>query len=54
VRHSFPFYSKRFEHKIFRKEVIRGVRLLPTQEEKIKYLQQIGADYWFPDEITYS
>lgn len=53
VRHRFPFYSKGFEHKIFRKEMISGVKLLPTQEEKIKYLQQIGADYWFPDEITY-
>jgi len=53
VRHRFPFYSKGFEHKIFRKEVISGVKLLPTQEEKIKYLRQIGADYWFPDEITY-
>jgi len=24
-----------------------------TKEEKIEYLEQIKADYWFPGEITY-
>jgi len=53
VRHRFPFYSNRFEHKRVGKEVMRAVKLLPTREEKIQYLQQIGVDYWFPDKITY-
>lgn len=52
VRHRFPFYSKGFEHKLFDKDVIRKVKLLPTKEEKIKFLQQIEADFWFPAEIS--
>jgi hypothetical protein len=53
VRHGFPFYSKGFENKTFAKEVMRKVKLLAIREEKIKYLQQIKADYWLPDEISY-
>ncbi len=53
VRPGFPFYSKDFERKIFGEEVRRAVKLLATTEEKIWYLQQMKADYWLPDEITY-
>ncbi|MBE0515901.1 MAG: cobalamin B12-binding domain-containing protein [Methanophagales archaeon] len=53
VRHSFPFFSNVFEKKRVEKEVIRAAKLIKTKEEKIRYLQQIQADYWFPDEITY-
>jgi hypothetical protein len=52
VRHRFPFYSNSFEHKRIEKEVMRTIKLA-RKEDKIKYLQQIKADYWFPDEITY-
>jgi hypothetical protein len=34
-------------------EIMRVTKLKETKEEKIKYLQQIKADYWLPDEITY-
>lgn len=53
VRHRFPFHSKGFEHKIFSKEVMNKAKDFSTKEKTIKYLQQIGADYWFPDEIRY-
>jgi len=53
VRHGFPFYSKNFERKRVEKEVMKRVKHMATKEEKINYLQQIKADYWFPDEITY-
>jgi len=53
VRHRFPFYSTIFEHKKVEKEVMKAVKFLATKEDKIRYLQQINADYWFPDEITY-
>gem|GEM_PF-6183768 len=32
---------------------MKAVKFLATKEDKIRYLQQINADYWFPDEITY-
>ena len=54
VRHRFPFHSKIFEHKKVDKDAMRTVKFLTTKEEKIRYLQQINANYWFPDEITHS
>lgn len=53
VRHRFPFYSKGFEKKIFGKEEMIKVKSLFTKEKKIRYMQQIGADFWFPDETRY-
>ena len=53
VRHGFQYYSKDFERKRVEKEVMKRVKHMATKEEKIKYLQQIKVDYWFPDEITY-
>ena len=53
VRHRFPFYSKGFEREIFSKEEIKRVNDFSKKRDKIKYLQQLGADYWFPDKITY-
>jgi len=52
VRHHFSFYSKGFEHKLFGKRAMRKANLL-SREEIVNYLQRIGADYWFPDEINY-
>jgi len=53
VRHGFPFYPKDFERKRVKDEIMRATKHKETKEEKIKYLQQIKADCWFPDEITY-
>lgn len=53
VRHGFPFYSKSFEHKRFGKDIMQKVRNLKTIDEKIKYMESIGADYWIPNKITY-
>jgi hypothetical protein len=53
VRHRFPFFSKIYEKKRVKDEIMRVTKLKETKEEKIKYLQQIKADYWLPDEITY-
>lgn len=53
VRHGFPFYSKSFEHKKFGKEIMNKIRSLKTLEEKIRYMDSIGADYWIPSKITY-
>lgn len=49
VRYGYPFYSKSFEHKIFGKNIRKKVKEIPTLEEKIKYLNSIGANYWIPD-----
>jgi hypothetical protein len=53
VRHGFPFYSKSFEHKKYGREIIKKVRGLKTMEEKKKFLESIGADYWLPSEVRY-
>ena len=53
IRPGFPFYSKDFERKRVKDEIMRDTKHKETKEEKIKYLQQIKADYWFPDKITY-
>jgi hypothetical protein len=34
-------------------EIMRATKHKESKEEKIKYLQQIKVDYWFPDKITY-
>lgn len=53
VRHGFPFYSKDFEHKQIKDEIMRRTKLMKTKKEKIKYLEKNGIDYWFPEHVTY-
>lgn len=54
VRQGFPFYSKDFERKQFDKEIMKKIRNLKTMEDKIKYMESIGVNYWIPDQTTYS
>lgn len=51
VRYGFPFYSRAFENKSQGKDVRRKVKELRTLIEKAALLENIGADYWFPDRI---
>ena len=53
VRHRFPFYSKEFERKRVKDEIMRATKHKKTKEEKIKYLEEKGINFWLPDEITY-
>lgn len=53
VRHNFPFYSKEFERKRVKDEIMRATKRKETKEEKIKYLEEKGLSFWLPDEITY-
>ena len=53
VRHGFPFYSKRFEHKKFGKEIMRKVKELKNINDKIRFLKSIEADFWVPEDIRY-
>lgn len=53
MRQGFPFYSKYFERKKVGREITRKVKELKTINEKIKFMDSIGADYWFPDKIRY-
>jgi hypothetical protein len=54
IRHGFPFYSKAFEHKTFGKIIMKKVKKAKNIETKKKILDKIGADYWFPGEISNS
>jgi len=51
IRQRFPFYSKYFERKKVGREVTRKVKELRKIKEKIKFLESIEADYWFPGKI---
>ncbi|HEY8362752.1 MAG TPA: cobalamin-dependent protein [Tissierellaceae bacterium] len=53
VRHSFPFYSKSFEHKRFSKEFMGKISNLRTIDEKIGYMKTEEIDYWIPSQVTY-
>jgi len=53
VRHNFPFYSRSFEHKKFGKEIMRKLKGLENMTDKIRFLESIRVDYWFPDKIRY-
>ncbi len=53
VRQGFPFYSKFFERKKVGREITRKVKELKNIENKIKFMDSIGADCWFPDKIKY-
>lgn len=57
IRHGFSFYSKDLERMRFSKkkikQIIKTTEKMKTKEKKKKYLEKEGADYWFPDEITY-
>ncbi len=53
VRQGFPFYSKYFERKKVGREVTRKVKEFENINDKIRFMESIGADYWFPDKIRY-
>ncbi len=53
VRHGFPFYSKDFEHKIFKDRIMRKTKFLETKYEKERYLKNNNISYWFPSKIRY-
>jgi len=57
VRQGFEFYSKNLERMTIPKEkiirIMRHIETLRTKRDKKKYLEKVGIDYWFPDEITY-
>jgi hypothetical protein len=53
VRHRFPFHSPGFERKTVEKEVLTSVKRMKTYDEQIRLLQQINANFWLPDKITY-
>ena len=51
IRHGFPFYSKEFEQKRTKKELMRITKNIDTKKEKIKYLEKNNISYWFPEKI---
>ncbi len=51
IRHGFPFYSKEFEQKRTKKELMRITKNINTKKEKIKYLEKNNISYWFPEKI---
>ncbi|MCD6171764.1 MAG: cobalamin-dependent protein, partial [Thermoplasmata archaeon] len=53
VRHGFPFYSRDFERKAINGKLMKKVKALNNIEEKKKFLDKIGADYWFPNQVRY-
>lgn len=53
VRHRFPFFSKIYEKKRVKNEIMRATKHKETKEEKIKYLKEKEISFWFPDAITY-
>ena len=49
----FLFIQKALNIKKFGKEIMNKIHSLETLEEKIRYMDSIGADYWIPSKITY-
>lgn len=49
VRYGFPLYSRAFETKSIGKEIRRQLKLLPTIDEKIRFLENRNIEYWIPD-----
>lgn len=49
VRHGFHFYSNDFENKRVSKETMRKSKELKNPNEKIRFIEHMGIDYWFPD-----
>ena len=49
VRHGFPFYSKDFEQKRTKKELMKIIKNINTKKEQIKYLKKNNISYWFPE-----
>jgi len=52
IRHGFPFYSKDFEHKQIKEKIMNATKSIKTKRGKIKYLEENGIHYWFPDKIS--
>lgn len=52
VRHGFPFYSKNFEQKRIKKELMRITKNVDTKKEKISFLKKNNISYWFPEKIS--
>lgn len=52
IRHGFPFYSKDFEQKRTKKELMRITKNINTKKKKIKYLEKNNISYWFPEKIS--
>lgn len=53
VRHRFPFYSKAFEKKRIKKEVMNKVKQLETLAKKKEYIESLEINYWVPDQVRY-
>jgi len=49
VRHGFPFYSKDFEQKRTKKEIMRNIKNIDTRKNKIDFLKNNNIPYWFPE-----
>lgn len=52
VRHGFPFYSKNFEQKRVKKELMKIIKNIGTRKEKISFLKKNNISYWFPEKIS--
>ena len=53
VRHNTTFYSKDFECKRGKKEIMITIKRIKTKSDRIKYLKKNGIFYWLPDKISY-
>ena len=52
VRHGFPFYSKNFEQKRIKKELMKIIKNIGTKKEKISFLKKNNTSCWFPEKIS--
>ncbi len=52
VRHGFPFYSKNFEQKRIKKELMKIIKNIGAKKEKISFLKKNNISYWFPEKIS--
>ena len=52
IRHGFPFYSKEFEQKRTKKELMKITKNINTKKGKIKYLEKNNISYWLPEKIS--
>ena len=52
VRHGFPFYSKNFEQKRIKKELMKIIKNIGTKKEKISFLKKNNISCWFPEKIS--
>jgi len=52
IRIGSSFYSKEFEHKRIKKELMRIVKNIKSKKEQIKYLEKNNISYWLPEKIS--